>query len=260
MKLPFQLVLLFFVLAILASACRGQSRPSKYDPAFQQRPSGQSNNFLDFTLGRINPENKDYGECLSEARLLLLHETIKSGYFWSNVIALGLLTCFFIVIIYQQRLLARREWSTAEVLTQFEQALTGCQSRLAEASRKNCELAEALGTALEVRAHAFPPPMAVADPGVVASPKTASSAPNPASTANPGPAKQQDGHQRNAAVQPANQMRLFSPDADLIMKVNSLEQQLAHSQKDNHALRRRIAGGGIRQASEEPNARPANRA
>jgi hypothetical protein len=37
------------------------------------------------------------------------------------------------------------------------------------------------------------------------------------------------------------QMRLFTPDADFVMKLNSLEQQLAQSREDNKQLRRRIA-------------------
>jgi septal ring factor EnvC (AmiA/AmiB activator) len=46
-------------------------------------------------------------------------------------------------------------------------------------------------------------------------------------------------------------MRLFTPDADFIMKLNSLEQQLAHSQEDNKQLRRRIADGDRRLEAEQ---------
>jgi len=46
-------------------------------------------------------------------------------------------------------------------------------------------------------------------------------------------------------------MRLFTLDADLVVEVNSLEQQLAHSQDDNKQLRRRIADGDRRLEAEQ---------
>jgi septal ring factor EnvC (AmiA/AmiB activator) len=46
-------------------------------------------------------------------------------------------------------------------------------------------------------------------------------------------------------------MRLLTSDADFIMRLNSLEQQLAHSQEDNKQLRRRIADGDRRLEAEQ---------
>jgi hypothetical protein len=45
-------------------------------------------------------------------------------------------------------------------------------------------------------------------------------------------------------------MRLFSPGADFVMKLNSLEQQLAQSREDNKQLRRRMVGGDRRLRAE----------
>jgi len=42
------------------------------------------------------------------------------------------------------------------------------------------------------------------------------------------------------APPPANQIGLFKPDVDLIMKVNSLEQQLGRSQDEAKLLRRQL--------------------
>ena len=42
-----------------------------------------------FTLKRINPADKDYGQCLDEGRKILLEETMRNGYFWSNLVALA---------------------------------------------------------------------------------------------------------------------------------------------------------------------------
>ena len=46
-------------------------------------------------------------------------------------------------------------------------------------------------------------------------------------------------------------MRLFTPDADFVMKLNCLEQQLAHSREDNKQLRRRIADGDRKVEAEQ---------
>jgi hypothetical protein len=264
MKWPFQLAFVLFVFAILTQECLGQARPSKYDPAPDPRPAGRPNNFMDFTLGRINPENKDYGQCLSDWRAVLLDQTIKSGYFWSNVVALGLVICFLVVIIQQQKVLARREWSTAEILTQFEQALARCQSQLTLASLKNRELAEMVEAARESSVRHVPLSVQSVTPAAASSAKSRSVA-DKAVTSEPvrsSSVKTEDSHETTGTntVQPANQMRLFSPDADLILKVNSLEQQLAHSQRDNHALRRRIANEGGRQASGRQSSRQAKEA
>jgi hypothetical protein len=43
-----------------------------------------------------------------------------------------------------------------------------------------------------------------------------------------------------AALTPVNQIGLFKPDVDLIMKVNSLEQQLGRSQDEAKLLRRQL--------------------
>lgn len=254
MKRPFQLVPLLFVLAILAPLEFAQS--PAYDSAPQRRLSGRPNSFMEFTLGRLNPQNMDYGRCLSESRRVLLEETINNGLFWSNVVALGLLGCFFTIVIYQRGLLTRRELSTADLLAQHEHALAGCQTQLRTALVRNRELAEMITAVGEPAAQANPRAVQSVDQAVPSSVRSLSSnAKSMASTAtNPAHAKPDISHTATTTmpVQPVDQMRLFSPDADLIIKVNSLEQQLAHSQRDNHALRRRLANGSWRQATEKP--------
>lgn len=264
MKRASNLVLLVFVLAILTPFGFSQAQASNYDPRSQQRPAVRRDSFLDFTLARFNPENKDYGQCFSEGRIVLLHETMNDGYFWSNVVALALLCCFLAVIIYQKTVLTRREWSTTEVLTQFEQALGGCQAQLTLAFQKNRELAEMLATSREVATRVVPFPIPSAEQVVSSSAATRLNTPKatPSTAVTSSAAKTEDRHQPTAPkpTQPTNQMRLFSPDADLIMRVNSLEQQLAHSQRDNHALRQRIANGRTSQSSDQQRNHPAKEA
>ena len=98
-------------LAMLPFFCFARVRRPTYDPAGQAQSSRQKDGFVDFTLKRINPTDKDYGQCLDEGRKLMLEETMRNGYFWSNLIALGLLACLFVIIVYQRRVQICREWS-----------------------------------------------------------------------------------------------------------------------------------------------------
>ena len=67
---------------------------------------------------------------------MLLEETVRNVYFWSNVVALGLLGCLFIIIVFQHRIQAKREWTAAEMLRQFEQSLARSRAQVEEATQK----------------------------------------------------------------------------------------------------------------------------
>src|ERR1700691_3064378 len=93
------------------------------DPASQRPTEKPADRFVDFALKRVNPLDKNYGQCIDEGRKFALEETIENGYFWSNMAALGLLSCLFVIIVYQHNRQARREWVMAEALQQYEHAL-----------------------------------------------------------------------------------------------------------------------------------------
>src|SRR5208337_4359908 len=124
-------------LAMLPSLCFAQAGPSGYDPAAQAQSPRQRDCFVDFALKRINPADKDYGQCLDEGRKLLIEETMRNAYFWSNLVALGLLACLFVIIVYQHRLQTCREWTAAEMLAQHEHALARANAHVEEATNRN---------------------------------------------------------------------------------------------------------------------------
>src|SRR4029077_3660965 len=126
-----------------------QAGHSNYDPAAHSASSKPRDSFLDFTLRRINSSEANYGQCLSEDRRILLEETLGNAYFWSNIVALGVLGWLFLVIVYQHKVQIRREWTTAEIVTELEQSLTRSKAQLAEASKKNGELKDALAALKE---------------------------------------------------------------------------------------------------------------
>src|SRR6266849_3255396 len=81
---PSRIVVAGLFLAMLPSLCFAQARRSGYDPAGQAQSPRQKDGFVDFALKRINPADKDYGQCLDEGRKILLEQTMRNGYFWSK--------------------------------------------------------------------------------------------------------------------------------------------------------------------------------
>ena len=245
---PSRIVVAGLFLAMLPSLCFAQARPSGYDPAAQAQSPRQKDGFVDFALKRINPADKDYGQCLDEGRKLLIEETMRNGYFWSNLVALGLLACLFVIIVYQHRVQTCREWTAAEMLAQHEHALSRANAQVEEATSRNRGLMEALTALRESALRSQSPPGEAQDrpapqtvrsrtssipASQVATPKNgnATSAPEPLCERS---------DRNTPANQPANQIGLFKPEVELVMKVNSLEQQLGRSQDEAKLLRRQL--------------------
>jgi hypothetical protein len=242
------------LLAMLSPLCCAQASRPNYDPMAQQRPSQQKDGFVDFTLRRINPCDTDYGQHLDEGRRMVLQESIESAYFWSNIVSLGLLACLFIIIIYQHRIQRRRAWSASEMLAQYEYSLSLANAQVDEATKRNFGLMEALTLLTEsaLRSPALPadvPDHRAAAPGR----RTASTPPPPTPPAKDTSVKPAAASAMSpaATTQPASQIGLFKPEVELVMKVNSLEQQLGRSRDEAKLLRRQVNEVGQRVQAEE---------
>ena len=244
MSRPSRIVVAGLFLAMLPSLCFAQARPSGYDPAAQAQSPRQKDGFVDFALKRINPADKDYGQCLDEGRKLLIEETIRNGYFWSNVVALGLLACLFVIIVYQRTVQTHREWTTADMLAQHSHALSRANAHVEEATSRNRGLMEALTALRESALRSQSPPGEAQDrPALQVVSSRASSIPaSQVATPKNGNAATAPSRSARAATAtpPANQIGLFKPEVDLVMKVNSLEQQLGRSQDEAKLLRRQL--------------------
>ena len=231
-------------LAMLPFVCFAQAHRSGYDPAAQSQSPRQKDGFVDFALKRINPADKDYGQCLDEGRKMLLEETIRNGYFWSNLVALGLLAGLFVIIVYQHRVQTCREWTAAEMLAQHEHALARANAQVEEATKRNRGLMEALTALRESALRSQAPPGEVQDrPTLKTVSSRASSIPaSQVASTKSSSATSAPGRSARAATAtpPANQIGLFKPEVDLVMKVNSLEQQLGRSQDEAKLLRRQL--------------------
>ena len=241
---PSRIVVAGLFLAMLPSLCFAQARRSGYDPAAQAQSPRQKDGFVDFALKRINPADKDYGQCLDEGRKLLLEETMRSAYFWSNLVALGLLACLFVIIVYQHRVQTCREWTAAEMLAQHEHALARANAHVEEATSRNRGLMEALTALRESALRSQAPPGEAQDRPALqtVSSRTSSIPASQVATPKNGTAATAPSRSARAATAtpPANQIGLFKPEVDLVMKVNSLEQQLGRSQDEAKLLRRQL--------------------
>jgi hypothetical protein len=250
MNRPHQFVAAVVLVAILGGISIAQAGHSGYDPGTHSAPEKPRDRFLDFTLRRINASDANYGQCLSEDRRILLEQTVRNAYFWSNLVALGVLGWLFLVVVYQHKVQTRRDWRTAEIVTELEQSLAWSRAQLAEASKKNGELKDALAALKESasRPPSVPPESTERTSSSVAKPQTTNTQAVSSPTPGANSVKSNNGGivRTTNGKESASQMRLFTPDADFVMKLNSLEQQLAQSREDNKQLRRRIADGDRR--------------
>jgi hypothetical protein len=241
---PSRIVIAGLFLAMLPSLCFAQARRAGYDPAGQAQSPRQKDGFVDFALKRINAADKDYGQCLDEGRKLLIEETMRNGYFWSNLVALGLLACLFVIIVYQRTVQTHREWTTADMLAQHAHALSRANAHVEEATSRNRGLMEALTALRESALRSQAPPGEAQDRPALQTVSSRTSSIPASQVATPKNGNAATAPSRSAraatATPPANQIGLFKPEVDLVMKVNSLEQQLGRSQDEAKLLRRQL--------------------
>jgi hypothetical protein len=245
-------------IALLSSFSVAQSGHSGYDPAVHQGSPKPQHGFVDFTLQRINPSDVDYGKCLSEGRTLLVEDSVEHGYFWSNVVALGLLGCLFIIIVYQHRIQARRDWTAAEMLGQFEQTLARANAQVEEAAKRNRVLTESLAALKQSTLQSQPPPGDTVDRTPFRPTRSHTASIQVSTTTAPKGDGAKPAVDRTAvataAPSPGGQIALFKPEVELVTKVNVLEQQLGRSHELEKHLRRQLNETGKKlQAEQERN-------
>jgi hypothetical protein len=246
------------IIAIWSPFSVAQPGHFNYDPATHQNPPERRDSFIDFSLQRINPSNKDYGECMSKGRAIVLDETVRNTYFWSNIVALGMLACLFGVIVYQHRVQAKRERTHDEMIAQLEQALARSKAHIGLVTERNRALAESLADLKHAAQQSLPNPADPAD-RPPSRPTRSHTAVTPASvTSAPNPSGEKPRADRLSppaeTLRPSSQIALFKPEVELVTKVNALEQQLARSQEMEKQLRRQLNEAGRKlQVEQERN-------
>ena len=211
--------------------------------------------FADYALKRINPTDKNYGECIDDARRLLLTATIEDGYFWASVLTIGLSLAFFFVILFQRGLLNRRALIYADALGQYQSALARAEAQAHNASDRNREFMEALRLATDpvARISSLNPSSPAVTPGSI-SPTVADARESrrkskviaPGSAASSGDRNQERSGSVGVAQEPqarsnaVDQPSAFVPGLDLVAQNNALQQQLGLTQDQVKQLRRQL--------------------
>jgi hypothetical protein len=103
------------VLGVGLLASIGSAQTLNRKPSTEHRPQG----FTDYALGKINPDNKDYGGDLQSARASLVGYTVDDIYFWSNCVSFGLLTLVTGCFLLQIRASDKKEEIAATLIAQM---------------------------------------------------------------------------------------------------------------------------------------------
>jgi len=75
--------------------------------------------FFDHVLGKINPNENDYGKSIQTGRDFVVEHTIDDLYFWSNAVTLLLLTGTAVVIFLQWRAADKKEVIAASLIAEL---------------------------------------------------------------------------------------------------------------------------------------------
>ena len=235
-------------LLILLSWLPAWSQRSAYDPAAKQ-PAKRGDGFVDFALKQVNPQNKDYGCQIDDARKLMVDETIKSVESWAVLVALSFLILSFFLLLHQHRERNRREIIAAGLLARYHNALADARSQAEEAIRRYNALVNRTNTAAE------------------AALRTASQPPEPAQTTAARPSQHRGVKPQSASVPPtkdkiqagengagrteaAPQNR--EAEGDMIAQINTLQQQLHDSHEREKNLQKELPKAQRRATTAQP--------
>lgn len=209
---------------------------SSYDPAAKQ-PGNLRDGFVDFALKQVNPQNKDYGCQIDDARKLLVDQTIKSVTSWALLVALSFLVLAFFLLLHEHRERHRREIIAAGLLAQYHNALADARGQANEAINRYNDLVNRTNTTAEAahRPALHPPERAQATaPAASVVPDV-----KPKSSSGP-PSKDRikTGEKRTGGTQALPQ----SPEAegDLIAQISTLQQQLHSSHEREKNLQKEL--------------------
>ena len=113
----FGAVLVYTVLVFGPSFIYGQDHAPT--PYAQPQNSHKVQGFVDYALGKVNPNDTDYGAALDAERGTTVAHTIDDLYFWSNVVALVLLSGVTTVFLFHLRTADKKEITAATLIAQL---------------------------------------------------------------------------------------------------------------------------------------------
>jgi hypothetical protein len=142
-------IAMFGLTLVAAGVCPAQSTPQAVP---SHRVTKRSQGFLDYVLGKINPNNHDYGSSAADARSELVAYTVRDLYFWSNVVSLALLTGTSMAFVFVLRTQEKREIIAANLIAQLWNGRVVDQREIVRRTRMYNALVEAKNAALDKKA------------------------------------------------------------------------------------------------------------
>jgi hypothetical protein len=112
-----QIAIAFSILALGAVVANGQDHSDP--PSAPHQTARRSQGFLDYTLGKINPANRDYGLSAADLRAEAVHDSIDDLYFWSNLVTLSLLASITVIRVLEHRAAEKKEVICVTLITQL---------------------------------------------------------------------------------------------------------------------------------------------
>jgi hypothetical protein len=111
------MLILFATLVLSPAVLEGQDNAATgpASPHTTHRPQG----FADYALGKINPNDTDYGAALAVARDASVKHTLDDMYFWSNLVALILLSGVTTFFLFHLRAADKKEIIAATLIAQL---------------------------------------------------------------------------------------------------------------------------------------------
>jgi hypothetical protein len=217
MKVPSQAAIAVCLLAVTLS---GSQRPrSSYDPP-QPHSQRQQDSLIDFVLKRLNPDDKDYGLSIEQAR----QRGIEIGRdMLPTLCSVALLLCSIVVIIHQSRERGHREIISARFLAWYHNELLRARDTARDAIARN----NGLKKVLDGRAESELMLKTVAVSG--------NGGPRPAP---PKPAAV-DGHDLITEINRLRQQLMAQADTEKTLKqqISRLNNRLQEEKKKNRALK-----------------------
>jgi len=113
----FGTLFVFIILVFGPAFIDGQDQAAT--PNAQPQKSHKVEGFADYALGKVNPNDTDYGATLDVARGATVAHTVDDLYFWSNAVALILLTGVTTVFFFHLRAADKKEIIAATLIAQL---------------------------------------------------------------------------------------------------------------------------------------------
>ncbi len=128
----------------------GQSRPSPQAAA--DNPNKSRQGFFDYALGKVNPDQMDYGAQVAAERAVVVAKTLDNVLFWSNAMALSLFAGVTVLYIFSLRSIEKKELIAASLITELWNGRVSDHAEIARRTNEYNLLVEKHNAALALAA------------------------------------------------------------------------------------------------------------